>query len=340
MKIKQIIMSTLGGMTYGLFATLIIGVIIRQIGFLVGLELLHTHIYIRLVMLLGVGIGLGMGLSLKLDGLKLVVLAVIGGIATSFKLTFTDGLVPGLNNEPVTIYLVVLLSYLVLRYVWVKKTPFDLLLVPLLGIAVGIIFTLLVSPPMTLIIGFIQDFVRTATDSSPIVMSIIVAAVMGIILTSPFSSAAVAIAINFPPLAAGAAVVGTTTQMIGFAIQSRKDNSLGVILSIAFGTSMLQMKNIVKKPVIWLPTIIASMILGPLFVIFSNIQSSKEGAGMGSSGLVGQLQTLETMNYSTEAWIVVALTIIASLILVYLIDLIFRKTKLISDGDFSLKEDL
>lgn len=340
MKIKQIIMKTLGGMTYGLFATLIIGVIIRQIGYLVGLELLHTVIYNRLVMLLGIGIGLGMGLSLKLDGLKLVVLAVIGGIATSFKLTFDQGFVFGLNNEPGTIYLVVLLSYLVLRYVWVKRTPFDLLLVPLVGITVGIIFTLLISPPMTSVIGFIQNFVQTATIRSPIVMSIIVSAIMGIILTSPFSSAAVAIAINLNGIAAGAAVIGTTTQMIGFAIQSRKDNSIGVVLSIAFGTSMLQMKNIIKKPIIWLPTIIASMILGPLFVLFGGIESSREGAGMGSSGLVGQLQTLEVMNYSQSAWIMIVLTLVAPLVLVYIVDLIFRKTSLIKTGDLKIQADI
>ena len=78
-------------------------------------------------------------------------------------------------------------------------------------------------------------------------MTIIIAVVMGMLLTAPISSAAIAIAINLDGIAGGAAVVGTTVQMIGFAVQSRKDNNIGMVLSIAFGTSMLQFKNILKK---------------------------------------------------------------------------------------------
>ena len=97
-------------------------------------------------------------------------------------------------------------------------------------------------------------------------MSIIVAVVMGILLTSPLSSAAIAISINLSGFA-GAAVIGCTAQMIGFAVQSRKDNSIGVVLSIAFGTSMLQFKNILRKPIIWLPTIITSAIFRSCFLL-------------------------------------------------------------------------
>ena len=82
---------------------------------------------------MGVGIGMGIALSLKMDGLKMVVASIMGGIATSFKLQFGTGIVLGINNDPVTTYLVVVLGILFLQKVLVKRTPVDILLIPLLG---------------------------------------------------------------------------------------------------------------------------------------------------------------------------------------------------------------
>ena len=80
--------------------------------------------------------------------------------------------------------------------------------------------------------------------------------------------------------------------MVGFAVQSRKDNSIGMVISIGIGTSMLQFKNILKKPVIWLPTIITSAILGPISTCAIKIKCMGANAGMGTAGLVGQRSCL------------------------------------------------
>ena len=80
-QVQAFAMKTMNG-TYGLFSTLIVGVIIDQIGKLLGIPFLTSPIYITLGSLMGAGIGLGIGLSLKLDGLKLVTAGIIGGIAT------------------------------------------------------------------------------------------------------------------------------------------------------------------------------------------------------------------------------------------------------------------
>ena len=340
-KMKGFIMTTMNGMVYGLFATLIIGVIIKQIGVLLDIELLYNTIYNRLFSLMGVGIGIGIGISLKMTGLKLVVAGVIGGIASSFTLLINGTFVYDVvANEPVKVYLVTIFGIIFLEKILVKRTPVDILLVPLTGIALAIILTLLIGGPVRQIITYIQQFISWTFEFAAIPMSIVVAVVMGILLTSPLSSAAIAIAINLDGFAGGAAVVGCTVQMIGFAVQSRKDNSIGVVLSIAFGTSMLQFKNILKKPIVWLPTIIASAILGPLFYIFLETKTTKEGAGMGSSGLVGQLQTLVAMDYSLNGWLSVILMIVLSVVLVYGIDLIFRKKGLIVTGDLAVNKDI
>jgi len=340
-KVKGFIMTTMNGMVYGLFATLIIGVIIKQIGALLDLELLEVIIYERLAALLGVGIGIGIGISLKMNGLKLVVAGVIGGIASAFTLMLDGTMLVGLAaNEPVKIYLVTIFGIILLEKILVKRTPVDILLIPLTGVALAVILTLVIGGPVRQVITYIQEFITWTFEFAPIPMSIVVAVVMGILLTSPLSSAAIAISINLTGIAGGAAVIGCTAQMIGFAVQSRKDNSIGMVLSIAFGTSMLQFKNILRKPIIWLPTIIASAILGPIFYIFFKTSTTSAGAGMGSSGLVGQLQTLAEMNYSTNAWISVVLMIVLSAVLVFGIDLIFRKKGLIVDGDLAVNKDI
>lgn len=339
-RVKSFVMTTMNGMVYGLFATLIIGVIFQQFGKLLGIPLIEVTLAGALMGLTGVGIGMGIALSLKMDGLKMVVAAVMGGIATSFKVRFGTGIIPGINNDPVTAYLVVIFGILILKLILRRKTPVDILLIPLLGSVVALILTLLISAPVGFLITSIQSGINAATIFAPIPMSIVIAVSLGILLTSPLSSAAIAIAISLEGIAGGAAVIGTTTQMIGFAIQSRKDNNIGMVLSIAFGTSMLQFKNILRKPVIWLPTIIASAILAPLFYIIFGTETSKYGAGMGSSALVGQLQTLDWMGYSWGAWLSVVFMLLTPALLVFAIDLIFRKKNWIVLGDLSVNKDI
>ncbi len=346
--IKQFAMTTMNGMVYGLFATLIIGVIIQQIGKLAGIPLLEVTIYGRLASLMGVGIGLGIGLSLKMNGLKLVVASVMGGIASSFTLLVSGTLAtyasePALSrlvNEPVKVYLVTIFGIILLNKLLTKKTPFDILLIPLTGVAIATILTLIIGGPVRFVIDGIQNGIAISMTVAGLPMTIIIAVVMGMLLTSPLSSAAIAIAITLDGPAGGAAVIGCTAQMIGFAVQSRKDNNIGMVLSIAFGTSMLQFKNILLKPIIWLPTIIASAILAPIAYLLFNTQTTQFGSGMGSSGFVGQLQTLEAMNYSLTAWLSVIYMVIGSAVLVFFIDLLFRKKNWIAQGDLAVNRDI
>lgn len=340
MKTKTYVMTTLNGMVYGLFATLIIGVIIQQFGVLIQVNFISDTIAKTLMALMGVGIGMGIALSLEMKGLKMVVASLMGGIATSFKVVFGTGIVVGLNNDPATTYLVVVLGILLLDRILFRKTPIDILLIPLIGALLATVLTLGLSGPIGWTLGVISEGIQRATAIAPFPMSIVIAVVMGMLLTAPVSSAAIAIAINLNGIAGGAAVVGTTVQMIGFAVQSRRDNRIGMVLSIGFGTSMLQFKNIIKKPVIWLPTIIASAILSPLVVLTLKTETSKIGSGMGSSGLVGQLQTLSEMNYSTNSWLSIGFIFLGSILLVYLIDLIFYKAGWIQKGDLRVEEDI
>ena len=356
-KILDFFITTLNGMAYGLFATLIIGTILGTIGTLLSsiggtifdyVGKAFSSVATCLQVLTGAGIGAGIALSLKKDTLKTIVLATIGEIASYFSLStkfVTDSLVAdGMKiGDPLTIYIVVIVTVLLMNLVLRKKTPVDILIVPLFGTVVAMILSILIRYPAIYVTYGIQYIVDKATLAQPFFMGIIIAVVMGMALTAPISSAAIAAMIftGTGPgllLASGAAVVGCSTQMVGFAIQSRKDNNIGMVISIGIGTSMLQFKNVLKKPIIWLPTIIASAILGPISTCALKLGCMGSSAGMGTAGLVGQIGTISTMGVGAwQTWVgIFGLQIILPGLLVFLIDLLFRKFNLIKEGDFKV----
>ena len=384
-KVLDFFTKTLNGMAYGLFATLIIGTIFGTIGTLFGYgagnpfcdfmsSLFSGHttesgkwigIASVLQWITGAGIGVGIALALKFDPLKTIVLAVVGEIAacTSLNTAFItnastwDHLAFKFQiGDPLTIYLVCIAVALAMKYVLVKKTPVDIILIPLFGVAIGTIVSLGVRYPAIAVTYGIQWLVNSGTQTLPFFMGIIVAVLMGMALTAPISSAAIAAMIFLLPegmtvaqaladpnysglaLASGAAVVGCSTQMVGFAVQSRKDNKVGMLISLGIGTSMLQFKNIIRKPVVWLPTIIASAILGPVSTMWLKLVCMGSSAGMGTAGLVGQIGTIASMGVSSwQAWVgIFGLQIVMPGLLVFGIDLLFRKFGWIKEGDLKV----
>ncbi|HEY8395293.1 MAG TPA: PTS sugar transporter subunit IIC [Bacilli bacterium] len=317
------LIKTFNGMAYGLFSTLILGTIVNTIG-----GLLKADFLINLAGLLknltGVGIGIGIAWSLKLEGLRLVAAGVAGGIASNLTI-----------GDPMVEYLTVIASIEILGLLFRKKTFLDIILIPLTSALIAYGVYTLINEPVSGMMKSIGDFLKWATTAQPFFMGIIIAVVMGMILTAPISSAAIAVAIGLDALAGGAAVVGCCVQMVGFAVMSRKDNNFGTVLSVGIGTSMLQFKNILKKPIIWLPTIIASAILGPLATLVFKTTCTKEGSGMGTSGLVGPIGTYHSMG--NDAWLsIILLQILLPLILVWILDLIFRKFGWIKKGDLKI----
>lgn len=326
-KILNYLVKTTNGMAYGLFATLIVGVVFSQLGKITGLDFLND-IGTTLKSLMGIGIGIGIATSLNLTPIQILAAGVAGAIGASIK---------G-NNNPVVCYVAVIGAIEIYRFIIRKKTPVDIILIPLafslLAYGVGFVSEI----PLTFLMTNLQQFINYATEVQPFLMGIIIAVVMGMCLTAPISSAAIAIAINLSGIAGGAAVVGCSVQMIGFAIMSIKDNNIGKVISVGIGTSMLQFKNILKKPIIWIPTILTSAILGPISTLVFKMESTKEGSGMGTCGLVGQFSTFEAMgtnNWQTYLGMIL-LHFVLPAILVFAFDLIMRRFNLIKKGDLEI----
>lgn len=330
-KVLDFFITSFNGMAIGLFSTLIIAVIIGQFGKIassIGLNEISaglTQLSSILRPMMGIGIGFGIALALKLEGIKLVVTGIAGGIATA------------LFNDPMVAYLTTISAFLALTVILKKRTPVDIILVPLLGVLVAFMVAKLIGSPVQTTMGYLGDFIQSATDLQPFLMGVIIAVIMGMALTAPISSAAIAISISLGGIAGGAAVVGCSVQMVGFAVMSRKDNNIGTVISVFIGTSMLQFKNILRKPIIWLPTIIVSAILGPIATLILKTETVPQGAGMGTSGLVGQFATLDAMGHTLDAYIsIIGLQIIAPLVLVYSLDYLFRSKGLIKVGDLKI----
>lgn len=335
LKIQAYIVKVLNGMAYGLFASLLIGLIVKQIGTYSGWTFL-TQIGTVAQYMMGPAIGVGVAYSVGASPLAIFACAAVGALGAG-SIKMVDGTAVMGIGEPVGAFVSALAAAEVSKLV-AGKTKFDIILVPLTTVFIGGLMGRYISPYMVVIMNFFGNIINRATEMHPIPMGIVVSVVMGIVLTLPISSAALAISLGLSGLAAGASVVGCCCNMIGFAVASFKDNGLGGFLAQGIGTSMLQISNIVKKPIIWLPAIVASAVLGPISTAVFHMTSTASGAGMGTSGLVGQFATVSAMGLSTRTLILIFLMhFLLPALIAYVTVRILRRAGLIKDGDMKLQ---
>jgi len=300
---NRIFIDGLSGMALGLFSTLIIGTIIQQIAAFIGGEIGNTLLVISKVASALTGAGIGCGVAYKFKESPLVVIsAATAGMVGAFagKITagtvFVDGVIhfagPG---EPLGAFIAAYVG-IELGHLVSGKTKVDILVTPLVSIVCGSVVGLTVGPPISAFMNWLGSIINWGTVQQPVLMGIIVSVLMGMILTLPISSAALGIVLNLSGIAAGAATVGCCANMIGFAVASYRENKVGGLLAQGLGTSMLQVPNIMKKPIIWLPAIISSAILGPISTKILGMTSNATGSGMGTAGLVGPLMTYQVMS--------------------------------------------
>ena len=345
--LNKVFIEGLSGMATGLFATLIIGTIIQQIGSLIGGSIGDTVFIIGKMAAAVTGAGIGCGVAYRFKEPPLVVLsAAVAGMVGAFasKITagtvFVDGVVhlagPG---EPLGAFLA---AYIAIEagHLVSGKTKVDILVTPFCGILAGSAVGLILGPPISAFMVWIGSLINWGTEQQPLLMGIIVSVLMGIILTLPISSAALGIILNLNGLAAGAAVVGCCCNMVGFAVASFRENKIGGLLAQGLGTSMLQIGNIMRKPVIWLPAIIASAILGPVSTVVLGMTCNATGSGMGSAGLVGQIMTFQTMTATLPPAVVLVQIMLMHFVLpaviAFAVSEIMRKKGIIKDGDMKL----
>lgn len=288
--VKRYGIDALGAMAQGLFCSLLIGTILNtlgtqlHIGFLTNTVATVSGVNYTVGGLAsamsGPAMAVAIGYALKCPPLVLFSLITVG---------FASNALGGAGG-PLAVYFVAIIAAEAGKMIS-KETKVDILVTPLVTIGVGTGVAALIAPALGKAAMKIGELIMLATNLQPFLMGIAVSVLVGIALTLPISSAAICAAFGLTGLAGGAAVAGCCAQMVGFAVMSFKENKWSGLLAQGIGTSMLQIGNIVKNPLIWIPPTLASAVTGPIATCIFRMKMNGDAvaSGMGTCGLVGQI---------------------------------------------------
>lgn len=350
--VKRYLIDALGGMAHGLFASLLVGTIIKTLGQLL-LRLGDNVVFQFLVdagnfasdaHVVGAAMAIAIGYAMNAPVLVLLSLAAVGSASN----------VLGGAGGPLAVLVIAIIAT-ELGCLVSKKTKVDILVTPLVTILSGSLLAVLCAKYIGLAASSVGNLIMWATNLHPFVMGIIVSVIVGVVLTLPISSAAICAALGLTGLAGGAAVAGCSANMIGFAIMSFRENKWGGLVSQGLGTSMLQMPNIVKNPRVWLPVILTSAVTGPISTCLFKLQmnGAPVSSGMGTCGFVGQIGMITGWFSPSDAalaqgataitpgaleWLgLLLVSFVLPALLSWTFGILFRKIGWIKDGDLTLE---
>lgn len=320
--VDRYLIKALGSMALGLFASLIIGVILETIGLKTGIAFLIDSGGLAKQMM-GPAIGVAVAYGLEAPPLVMFAAVITGAAGASL-----GGPAGSFVSAVIGVELGKIVS---------KETPLDIILTPVVTILSGFMAAITVGPVIDAGMKSLGGLIVWATELQPIPMGILVATLMGLALTAPISSAALGIMMGLNGLAAGAATVGCCAQMVGFAVISFRENGIGGFVAQGLGTSMLQIPNIVRNPWILLPPTAAGAIIAPFATTIFAMKNIDIGSGMGTAGLVGQFGTVAAMGFTSAVMIkILILHFIAPAVLACMIAIIMRRMGIIKGDDLRL----
>lgn len=334
---KRYGIDAMGAMAQGLFASLLIGTIIKTLGQQLNVQfLIDAGNFAQQVA--GPAMAVSIGAALSAPQLVLYSLIAVGMAANKL----------GGAGGPLAVYFITIVASECGKIVS-KETKVDILVTPAVTILVGVGLSVLCAPTVGAAASSVGDFIKWATNLQPLLMGILVSVVVGMALTLPISSAAICAALSLTGLAGGAAVAGCCAQMVGFAVMSFRENGVGGLVSQGLGTSMLQMPNIIRNPRTWIPPTLASAITGPIATCLFHLEMNGPAvsSGMGTCGLVGQIGVytgwLNDIAAGTKAailpmdWVgLILICFVLPAVLTLLFAFFLRKWGWIKDGDLKL----
>ena len=377
----------MGAMALGLFASLLIGTIIKTLAENVGTtglmaalssvtdtgelaakvaELSTWNHFCWILwqignyatMVTGVAMAAAIGYALDAPPLVLFSLCAVGQATNTL----------GGSGGPLAVLFVAIIACEVGKLVS-KETKIDILVTPAVTIIVGVGCAMVLAPIFKTICDSLGTFIGWATNLQPFFMGIIISVVVGVVLTLPISSAAICAAVgisggavlagvldgsismdvwNGLALAGGAATVGCCCNMLGFAVISYPDNGVGGLVAQGLGTSMLQVPNLMRKPILWIPPVLTSAILGPVSTCIFQLRNNGAAisSGMGTAGLVGPIGIITGWSNMPEGYAVGAFDWLGMILVCFVLPVLLswaigkfmRKKGWIKEGD--LKVDL
>jgi uncharacterized membrane protein len=368
--LNRYFIDAMGAMAQGLFASLLIGTIIGTVAGYVGkvealLWLADAMNMIANAAKAATGMAIGVAIAHRLGAHPLVIFSsaavgylsnAMGAIIYENSIVYWGAMAKGsygifYSAGPAGAFFAVIIAAEIGMLVS-KKTKVDILVAPIVTLTAGFVGSIIFCPAISYVMYYLGIFITNATYWSPLLMGVVLSVVMGVILTLPISSAAICAMIFSPTaqaiaadmgkeeaflLAGGACVAGCCAQMVGFAVVSFRENKWGGIISQGLGTSMLQMGNIVRKPIIWLAPTLAAAVTGPISTMIFKLKCSGVSAGMGTCGMVGPIGVITSTEWSPMMWVGLALVcIVLPAIFAFAFNEIFRKLGWIKTGDMQL----
>jgi len=321
--VERYLIKAMSNMAMGLFASLLVGTILKTVGLKFGIEYLVKDVAPMAMQMTGAAIGVAVAYGLNAPPLVLFASTITGASGNAL-------------GGPACAFIATIVGVEIGKLIS-KETKIDVILTPAFTIISGMLIGTAIGPIISKVMWTFGEVIMRATELQPFYMGIFVSVLVGIALTLPISSAAICMMLSLGGIAAGAATVGCCSQMIGFAVISFRENGWGGFFAQGLGTSMLQMSNIIKNWKIWIPSILTSAILGPIATIVFKMENSPLGAGMGTSGLVGQVTTVSVMDKGPSIYITILfLHFILPGVISLIIAEFMRKKNWIKEGDLRL----
>ena len=328
--VKRVFSDGFNGMVIGFFVTMILGTILKQIGNVTPGQIGDFLVMLGKTAISVTGAGVGIGVAYKMNESPLVVLsaAITGMIGYS-----------AASSEPLGGFVAAVAGILIGQMV-AGETSFDLLLTPFVSICVGAVVGQFVGPYIAKLVNEFAKLIKWGAAQDSLIMGIVVAVLMCLAAVFPIHVSALGASLKLSGLACGAATIGVCCSMIGVAVASYRENKTGGLFTQGIGTSMLQFPNLFHNPLILLPPVVASAILGPISVCLLKMVNSAAGSGMGTRGFAGQIAAYYAMSGKRGAVVAMLQIFLMHIILPGVISLgvseLLRKMKWIKGGDMKI----
>ncbi|COJ23616.1 PTS EIIC component [Streptococcus pneumoniae] len=209
---------------------------------------------------------------------------------------------------------------------------------PLIVLVVAGGIGLMTLPGMVAVQAAVGQVVASATAAAPLVMGILLGVIFALLIVSPMSSVGIATAIGLVGIGSGAANAGIVAAGLTLAVMGASVNSWGATIAHFMGSPKIQMANLLSRPKLFLPVVIAAAISGGVASLMM-VEGTAFSAGFGMAGFIGPLTAMTESTGSALAVRVLVAFVVVPLAAAFLMKLIFiQKTQLIKAEELKLPE--
>lgn len=325
--VKEFILNILNGLALGVVVVLIPGALFLEL-----FKFLSTAFWPSLATILwyfnlsnsvmGLVCGMLVGMNFKFNPIQSASLGLATMIASGTVTLTSEGLALVGTGDIINMGLTAVIGSLIILAVGNRLKSYTVLVIPplMLLIAGGIGRLLL---PYTMKITSLVGYgVAQLLTLQPILMSMFIAVVFAILIVSPISTVGIALAVSLTGLGSGAANVGITVTGFSFAMNGWSVNTKGTSIAHLLGSPKMSMPNVIKNPLILLPTICGAAIAGIASALLGIVGTSLS-AGFGISGLVGPINHLNLVEGGWSLENIIG-AIIAFIIIPFAVSFLFK----------------